>query len=61
MDQIFISVEEASAIKALTEANKFFRNRKLSMTLMILRVAPRLLLRAYNLRDRLYFRTITKY
>jgi len=57
----FLSGDTASAIKALTEANSFFRNRKLSMTVMILRVAPRLLLRAYNLRDRLYFRTITKY
>jgi len=28
---------------------------------MMLRVAPRLLLRAYDLRDRFYFRMITKY
>jgi len=45
----------------LTEANRFFRNRKFAFTLMMLRVAPRLLLRAYDLRDRLYFRMITKY
>jgi glycosyltransferase involved in cell wall biosynthesis len=57
----FFSGDTAGAIKALTEANRFFRNRKTSFTLMMLRVAPRLLLRAYDLRDRFYFRMITKY
>ena len=57
----FFSGDTAGAIKGLTEANRFLRNRKTSITLMILRVAPRLLRRAYDLRDRLYFRMITKY
>jgi glycosyltransferase involved in cell wall biosynthesis len=57
----FFSGDTAGAIDGITEANQFFRNRKFSFTLMMLRVAPRLLLRAYELRDRLYFRMITKY
>ena len=57
----FFSGDTAAAIDGLTEANRFFRNRKTSITLMMLRIAPRLLLRAYDLRDRLYFRMITKY
>lgn len=57
----FFSGDTAAAINGLTEANRFFRNRKTAITLMMLRVAPRLLLRAYDLRDRFYFRMITKY
>lgn len=57
----FFSGDTASAIDRLTEANRFFRNRKMAFTLMMLRVAPRLLLRAYDWRDRFYFRTMTKY
>ena len=57
----FFSGDTAGAISGLTEANRFFRNRKFAVTVMMLRVAPRLLLRAYDLRDRLYFRMITKY
>lgn len=57
----FFLGDTAGAIRGLTEANRFFRNRKTSFTVMMLRIAPRLLLRAYDLRDRLYFRMITKY
>jgi len=57
----FFSGDTAGAIHGLTEANRFLRNRKITITLLILRIAPRLLLRAYDLRDRLYFRMITKY
>lgn len=57
----FFSGDTAGAIDGLTEANRFFRNRKTSFTLMMLRIAPRLLLRAYDWRDRFYFRMITKY
>jgi len=57
----FFSGDTAGAINGLTQANQFFRNRKTSFTLMMLRIAPRLLLRAYDLRDRLYFRVVTKY
>jgi glycosyltransferase involved in cell wall biosynthesis len=57
----FFSGDTAGAIHRLTEANRFFRTPKIAFTLMMLRIAPRLLLRAYDLRDRLYFRMITKY
>jgi glycosyltransferase involved in cell wall biosynthesis len=57
----FFSGDTAGAIDGLKEANQFFRNKKTTFTLVMLRVAPRLLLRAYDLRDRLYFRMITKY
>jgi glycosyltransferase involved in cell wall biosynthesis len=57
----FFSGDTAGAIDGLTEANRFFRKRKFSFTVMMLRIAPRFLLRAYDLRDRLYFRMITKY
>jgi glycosyltransferase involved in cell wall biosynthesis len=57
----FFSGDTEGAISGLTEANRFFRNRKTAITLMILRVAPRILRRAYDLRDRFYFRMVTKY
>lgn len=57
----FFSGDTAGAIHGLTEANRFLRKRKTAITVMMLRIAPRLLLRAYDLRDRLYFRMITKY
>lgn len=57
----FFSGDTAGAIDGLTEANRFFRKRKVSFTVMMLRIAPKFLLRAYDLRDRLYYRMITKY
>ena len=57
----FFSGDTAGAINGLTEANRFFRKRKVSFTVMMLRIAPKFLLRAYDLRDRLYYRMITKY
>ena len=57
----FFSGDTEGAISGLTEANRFFRNRKTAITLMVLRIAPRILRRAYDLRDRFYFRMITKY
>lgn len=57
----FFSGDTSGAIQGLREANRFFRNKKTAVTLMMLRIAPRLLLRAYDLRDRFYFRMITKY
>jgi glycosyltransferase involved in cell wall biosynthesis len=57
----FFLGDNAAAICALTEANRFFRNRKTAFTLMMLRIAPKLLLRAYDLRDRVYFKMVTKY
>jgi glycosyltransferase involved in cell wall biosynthesis len=57
----FFSGDTDQAINKFTEANQFFRKPKTAFTLMMLRIAPRLLLFAYNLRDRFYFRMVTKY
>lgn len=57
----FFAGDTAGAIDGLTEANRFFRKRKVSFTVFMLRIAPRFLLRAYELRDRLYYRMVTKY
>jgi glycosyltransferase involved in cell wall biosynthesis len=57
----FFSGDTAGAISGLTEANRFFHNRKTAITVMVLRIAPRMLRRIYDLRDRLYFRMVTKY
>jgi len=57
----FFLGDNAAAIHSLTEANRFFKNRKTAFTLMMLRIAPKLLLRAYDLRDRVYFKMVTKY
>ena len=57
----FFSGDTDRAIDNLTKANQFFRKPKTAFTLMMLRVSPRLLMLAYNLRDRFYFRMVTKY
>lgn len=57
----FFSGDTDRAINNLTEANQFFRKPKTAFTLMMLRISPRLLMLAYNLRDRFYFRMVTKY
>ncbi len=50
-----------SAIDGLTQANAFFRSTKTALVILSLRFAPRLLLRAYDVRDRFVFRTDTKF
>lgn len=59
--QAFFRGDTKEAILGLTEANDYFGSRKLALTLMLLRSVPRLLLRAYDLRDRLVLRTSTKF
>jgi glycosyltransferase involved in cell wall biosynthesis len=49
-----------NAEECLREANEFFKSRKTSLVLLLLRVAPRLLVRAYDLRDRFVFRASTR-
>lgn len=49
------------AIAGLTDANIVFRSRKINLTVMLLRVAPRLLFFLYNLRDRYVFGATTKF
>jgi glycosyltransferase involved in cell wall biosynthesis len=57
----FFAGNAKAAIAKLTEANAFFRSAKISLALMMLRIAPELLFRVYNLRDRLLFGTNTKF
>jgi glycosyltransferase involved in cell wall biosynthesis len=57
----FFGGDVRTAIDKLTEANSFFGSPKISVALLMLRAAPHLLLRAYNLRDRLLLGTNTKF
>lgn len=57
----FYDGDMEAAISGLTEANTFFRSRKTALVLLLLRLAPRLLLRAYDLRDRFVLRMGTRY
>jgi glycosyltransferase involved in cell wall biosynthesis len=43
-----------SAIKHLSEANNYLRSPKLALVVLLLRLAPGLLVRAHNLRSRLF-------
>lgn len=52
----FFERDFALARRALGEANEVMRSRKLSMAVVALRIAPRLLGRLYDARDRLLFR-----
>ncbi len=57
----FFHGDTKAAINNLTEANAFFKSRKIKLTLWLLRLTPQLLLRAYNVRDRFFLRTSTKF
>ncbi|HVF90701.1 MAG TPA: glycosyltransferase family A protein [Blastocatellia bacterium] len=59
--QAFFQGEVSSAIENLTRANEFFKSGKLRLTCLALRVWPRLLLRAYDIRDRFIIGANTKY
>ncbi len=48
------------AVTALTEANAHLRRRKIGLAVVCLRFVPGLLLRAYDLRDRLIFKASTR-
>lgn len=50
-----------TALDKLTRANAFLESRKLRLVCVLLRAAPRVLRRAYALRDRFILRTDTKY
>ena len=56
----FFNRDARQAIDMLGEANAHFGSRKIDLALVLLRLAPGLLLRAYDLRDRLVFKTNTK-
>jgi hypothetical protein len=57
----FFEGDTRGAIEGLSDANAFFKSRKTSMMLVLLRLAPRLMLRAYDVRDRFVFGANTKY
>jgi hypothetical protein len=57
----FFEGDAKGAIEGLSDANAFLKSRKISLMLMLLRFAPRLMLRAYDMRDRHVFGASTKY
>jgi glycosyltransferase involved in cell wall biosynthesis len=56
----FFAGDHKEAVEALADANTVLRRRKISAALLLLRIMPGLLLRAYDMRDRLVFRTSTR-
>ena len=56
----FFAGDHKAALHALTEANAYLRRRKISIAILLLRIMPGLLLRAYDMRDRLVFKTSTR-
>jgi glycosyltransferase involved in cell wall biosynthesis len=56
----FTEGDTKTAIECLKEANSFFKSRKTALVLVLLRLAPQLLLRTYDLRDRLILKTSTR-
>jgi hypothetical protein len=57
----FFLGDKRGAIEGLSEANLFLKSRKISLAVIAMRFAPRLLMYAYNMRDRFVFRTDTKF
>jgi glycosyltransferase involved in cell wall biosynthesis len=57
----FFRGDTTLAISELTKANTHLKSLKLSFAAFALRIAPRLLLRAYETRDRLIHKTNTKF
>jgi hypothetical protein len=57
----FFAGNAGDAVTKLREANAYLRSTKLRLALLMLRAAPQLLLRAYNLRDRLLLGDNTKF
>ena len=53
----FFRGDAQAAINELAGANAQLRSPKLALTILGLRVAPQLLLRLYNVRDRRYLKT----
>lgn len=52
--QQFMTGQYGEAAEALARANDYYQSRKIKIMLLALRVAPRLFLRLYGLRSRLY-------
>jgi glycosyltransferase involved in cell wall biosynthesis len=56
----FFRGEADIAVERLTKANEFFKSQKLVFTILLLRFAPGLLLRVYDMRDRFILKANTK-
>lgn len=56
----FFAGDHKEALHALSDANAYLKRRKISLALLLLRFVPGLLLRAYDMRDRLVFKTSTR-
>jgi hypothetical protein len=56
----FFAGDAGGAVAALSEANARLGRRKVAIAVALMRVMPRLLLRAYDLRDRLIFGMVTR-
>jgi hypothetical protein len=56
----FFAGDRKQALAALAEANVRLKRVKIAIAIVLLRVMPNLLLRAYDVRDRLVFRTSTR-
>lgn len=59
--QAFFAGDFVAALNDLTEANSVLNSRKLALAVQALRLAPHLLLRAYQARDRFVFKTNTRF
>lgn len=57
----FFAEDYETAIERLRKANTYFQSIKIRCSLKLLEVAPNLMLRLYNARDRFVFRADTKY
>lgn len=57
----FFQGDAGTAREAMKEANTFLKSRKLTALMMALKFAPRLLLRAYDARDRFVLKSNTKF
>jgi glycosyltransferase involved in cell wall biosynthesis len=56
----FFAGDRREALRALGDANAYLRRRKIALAIVLLRFVPGLLLRAYDARDRLVFKTTTR-
>lgn len=57
----FFDGEIPEAIEGLREGNRYFRQGKITLVILLLRLMPRLLRQAYRLRDRLIFGVNTQF
>jgi glycosyltransferase involved in cell wall biosynthesis len=56
----FFAGDHKQAVQKLSEANAHLGRRKIALAVLLLRLMPGLLLRAYDIRDRLVFKTSTR-